>query len=95
MFDKLQQGKELLKMRNEAMALQKQLKEITENAEDRDNKVIVSADQKIIYLKVDGEDRSDIVNLINKAFKEVQKKAAKKMMESGGGLGGLLGNLGK
>jgi len=29
--------------------------------------------------------------LINKAFKKIQKESAKKMMDMGGGLSGLLG----
>ena len=94
-FDKIKQMNELRKMRSEAMALQKELANVTENIEERGIKVIVTADQKIAYLAIDGEERKDIVDVVNKAFKEVQKKAAKKMMEMGGGLGGLLGGLGK
>ncbi len=78
-------------MRQQAKVLQKQLEEITETYEKGDIKVKVSGDQKIIYIKVDGEDKKDIVDVINKAFKNVQKKSAKKMLESGGGLSGLLG----
>jgi len=36
-----------------------------------------------------------MVETINRAMKEVQKKAAKKMMEMGGGLSGLLGGMGQ
>ena len=36
-----------------------------------------------------------IKDAINDAMKEVQKEAARKMMEEGGGLSGLLGGLGK
>lgn len=86
---------ELRKMRGEAMALQKELGNITEMVEERGIKVVVTADQKIAYLSINGEERKDVVEMINKAFKEVQKKAAKKMMEMGGGLQGLLGGLGK
>lgn len=80
-----------MQMRSEAMKLQKQLQEITENVEEQGIKVVVTADQKVSYLTVDGVERKDIVDVINKAFKQVGKKAAKHMMESGGGLGGLLG----
>jgi DNA-binding protein YbaB len=90
-FDKIKQLGELNKMRQQAKVLQKQLEEITETYEKGDIKVKVSGDQKIIYIKVDGEDKKDIVDVINKAFKNVQKKSAKKMLESGGGLSGLLG----
>ncbi|KKP33933.1 MAG: hypothetical protein UR20_C0005G0019 [Candidatus Woesebacteria bacterium GW2011_GWE2_31_6] len=37
----------------------------------------------------------ELVELINEAMKKVQKEAAKKMMEMGGGLSGLLGGMGK
>jgi len=91
-FNKLKQVGELNKMRQQAKQLQKQLEEITETYEKGDVKVKVTGDQKVVYIKLDGEDRSDLVDAINKAMKKVQKKAAKKMMEMGGGLGGLLGN---
>ncbi len=78
-------------MRQQAKALQKELEKITETVEERDIKVKVSGDQKVLYVKVDGDEREDIADVINKAMKKVQKKAAKKMMEMGGGLSGLLG----
>ena len=90
-FDKFRQLGELNKLRKQAKELQKELELITEKVEERDIEVKVSGDQKVVYLKVDGEEREDIVGVINKAMKNVQKKAAKKMMEMGGGLGGLLG----
>lgn len=93
MFDKVKQLNELRKMRTQAMELQKQLKEVTESVEERGIKVIVSADQKVVHLSINGEERKDVAEVINKGFKEVQKKAAKKMMEMGGGLEGLLGGL--
>lgn len=94
MFNKLQQGKELLKMRSQAMALQKKLAEVTETVEMGNAKVKVSADQKVIYAEVDGENNEQLVKAINEAFKRVQKKAAQKMMEEGG-LQGLLGGMGQ
>lgn len=90
-FDKFRQIGELRKMRQQAKALQRELEQITETVRDGDVEVKVSGDQKVVYLKVDGEERSDLVETINKAMKRVQKKAAKKMMEMGGGLSGLLG----
>jgi DNA-binding protein YbaB len=90
MFNKVQQFNELRKMRSQAMELQKKLKEIKESREERDSKVVVTGDRSIDYLVVDGIERADLVKLINKALEEVQKKAAKKMMEESGGLSGLL-----
>ena len=92
MFDKVKQVNELRKLQSQAKALQKELEMIKETLEYGDVKVTVSGDQKVLALTVGGEERKDIVDAINKAMKEVQKKAAKKMMEMKGGLGGLLGN---
>lgn len=94
MFNKLQQGRELLKMRSRAKELQKKLAEVTESVEKGSIKVKVSADQKVIYAEVDGEERTDIRDAINEAFKNVQKKAAQKMLQEGG-LSGLLGGMGQ
>jgi len=94
-FDKFKQLGELTKMRQKAMALQKELEKIVETLEKRGWSVSVTGDQKIRYIKKDGEDLKELTDLINDAMKKVQKEAAKKMMEMGGGLSGLLGNLGK
>ena len=56
-------------------------------------KVTVDGTQNIVALEIDGEDKTEIIDLLNRAMKEVQKKAAKKMMEMGGGLSGLLGGM--
>ena len=91
-FGKLQQGKQLMKMRSQAKKLQKELEVVMHKEESGDIRVKVRGDQRIEYLEIDGESRKDVVDLVNKAVKGVQKKAAKKMMETGGGLSGLLGN---
>jgi DNA-binding protein YbaB len=91
-FDKFKQLGELNKMRQQAKKLEKELEKEEETLEKGDNKVKVDGTQRIKYLKINGEEREDIADLINSAMKKVQKKAAKKMMEMGGGLSGLLGN---
>ncbi len=93
MFDKFKQLGELNKMRQKAMELQKELEKIIETIEKHGYSVSVTGDQKIRYIKKDGEDLKELVDLINEAMKKVQKESAKKMMEMGGGLGGLLGGL--
>ena len=95
MFDKIKQGKELLKLRQQAKKLQDELEQVSHVEEEGKIKVIVNGTQSLIGLEVDGEDQERIVRVVNKAMKEVQKKAAKKMMEQGGGLGGLLGGMGQ
>ena len=93
MFDKIKQLNELRKMRSQAMELQKELEKIKESAERGDMRVVVTGDQKVSYIEIDGQERSDLVDLINEAMKKVQKEAAKKMLEMGGGLSGLLGKM--
>lgn len=95
MFDKFNQLKDLAKMRQKAMELQKELEKIIKTVEKHGYTVSVTGDQKIRYIKKDGEDMEELVELINSAMKDVQKESAKKMMEMGGGLGGLLGGMGK
>ncbi len=92
-FDKVKQLGELNKMRQQAKTLQKELEQITETLSAGDIEIKVTGDQKLVYMKVDGEERQDVVDAINKAMKKVQKKAAKKMLEMGGGLSGLLGKM--
>lgn len=90
-FDKFKQLGELKKMRSQAQTLQKELEKITESVEEGGIKVVVTGDQKISYIEIDNEEQEQLTKVINKAMKRVQKKAAKKMLEMGGGLGGLFG----
>jgi DNA-binding protein YbaB len=94
-LDKLKQLNELRKMRGEAQKMQKELEKIKEtvqgNSRGDDLQVTVTGDQKIVSIKINDEEQEDLVKTINDAMKKVQKKAAQKMMEMGGGLSGLLG----
>ena len=90
--DKVKQLGELNKMRQQAKKLQGELSQITHSEEKGEIKVKVTGDQTIDYLEIAGEERDDVKDLVNKAFKKVQKESAKKMMDMGGGLSGLLGN---
>jgi len=90
-FDKFKQLGDLNKMRQDAKILQKELEKEIESYKKGDIRVKVNGAQEILYLEIDGEDRNDIVEVINKAMKKVQKKSAKKMLEMGGGLSSLLG----
>jgi DNA-binding protein YbaB len=94
-FDKVKQGQQLLKMRQQAMELKRELEKIEHSAEHGDLKVKVNGAQEVTYIEINGESRDDLVKLINEATKSVQKEAAKKMMDMGGGLSGLLGGLGQ
>lgn len=95
MFNKFQQAQNLMKMRSQAMQLKKKLEALSHSEEKDGVRVVVNGAQEVIKLEIDGVDRKDVVELINKAYKEIQKEAAKKMMEEGGGLSGLLGGMGQ
>ena len=68
-------------MRQQAKELQRELEKEELTLEEGGIKVKVNGAQQIVYIEIDGEERSDIVEVVNKAMKQVQKKAAKKMME--------------
>lgn len=93
LFGKAKQLGELNKMRQQAMKLQKELEKITVTVEEKGVKVTVRGDQKVEAVHMDGENMKNVTEAVNKAMKEVQKKSAQKMMEMGGGLSGLLGNM--
>ncbi len=94
-FDKVKQMGELKKMRDQAMALQKQLAAIKTEVTEDGVTVIVTGDQKIEELIVDGSPNMRVVNALNKALKKSQELAAKKMQDMSGGLSGLLKGMGQ
>lgn len=93
MFDKLQQLKELKKMRDEAMAIQRALDQETVEVEKRGVKVKVTLAQRFVSIEAQGRDDDDIREAVNEAIKESQKQAARKMQQMGGleGLKGMFG----
>lgn len=93
MFDKLQQLKELKRMRDEAMRIQKALDEEVLDVEKHGVKVKVTLAQRFITIETNGQSESDVVDAVNEAVKESQKQAAKKMQGMVGfeGLKGMFG----
>lgn len=82
---------DLNKLRQEAQKLQGELKKL-EVTEDRGRAhIVMSGDMKIKEFKIDGQEMNDVKDALNEAMSKVQKKAAQKMQDMGGGLGGLLG----
>jgi len=90
-FDKVKQLGKLKKLRDEAVRLQKALAKEEIEYEDKGVKVVVTGDQKVKTLEIEGEENQRVVDILNKALKKSQKVAAKKMQQMGGGLTGLLG----
>ncbi len=84
MFDKLQQLKELKKMRDEAMQIQRTLDAEVVELDKNGVHVKVTLAQRFVLIETNGKSDSDIVEAVNEAVKESQKEAAKKMQQMGG-----------
>ena len=82
---------DLKKLRDQAMQIQKALQGEEIVVEQGDVRVVISGDQQIKEFTVSGISSPQAVATLNKAIKDSQKLAAKKLQEMGGGLGGMLG----
>ncbi len=94
-FDQLKQRgsqlMELKKMRDQAMAIQRQLAAEEVMVEENGIKIVMTGDQRVKTLEIDGESQGRLIDVLNKAIKKSQEVAAKKLQEMSGGLSGLLG----
>ena len=91
MFDKFKQLGELKKMRDQAMQIQKALSQERVEVEEGGIRIVMTGDQKIERIEIDGQEQGRLQEVLNKAIKRSQEVAARKLQEMGGGLGGLLG----
>ncbi len=94
MFDKFKQGADTLKALNKLRQIQNQLSKERVTVEENGVKITLSGDLKVKELTIDGQEQKEASEVINKAYEKTQKAVAQKMQEMGGGLQGLLGNLG-
>lgn len=94
-FDKFkqmgQQVGQLKQIRDQAMAMQKQLQAEMIEVDEDGIRVVMTGDQKVETVTIDGAYQERLVNILNKAIKKSQQVAAKKLQEMSGGLKGLLG----
>ncbi|AKM79112.1 MAG: hypothetical protein UX85_C0003G0091 [Candidatus Beckwithbacteria bacterium GW2011_GWB1_47_15] len=90
MFDKVKQLGQLKKMRDQALKIQKQLAAETIELDEDGVKVVISGDQKLVSLAIDGMANERVMAVVNKAVKKSQELAARKLAEMSGGLTGLL-----
>lgn len=93
--DKFKQVGELKKMRDQAVQIQKQLQEEKVEIDENGVHIVVSGDQKVQLLEIDGAQNLRVLEALNKALKKSQEVAAKKMQEMSGGLSGLLKGMGQ
>lgn len=91
MMNPFSQLSELKKMRDQAMAIQKELQKEEVEIEKNGVVIVISGDQKIKSIESNGRSDDDIKDAVNEAIKKSQEVAAKKLQQMGGGLGGLLG----
>ncbi len=91
MLDKIKQLGDLKKMRDQAMKIQKQLGQEEIVVEEGDIRIVITGDQKIKEFSVKGHSSEAAIEALNKAIKQSQQMAAKKLQEMSGGLGGLMG----
>lgn len=97
MFDKFKQvGNQigdLKKMRDQAIQMQKQLQQEVIEIEEEGIRVVLTGDQKVEVVAIDGNREERLTRVLNKAIKKSQEVAAKKLQEMSGGLKGLLGGM--
>jgi len=82
---------DLNQLRQQAQQMQKQLAAEEIRVEEGDVVVVISGDQKIKQFSVQGVSSQDAIEVLNKAIKQSQELAAKKLQSMTGGLGGMLG----
>ncbi|MGI5826281.1 MAG: YbaB/EbfC family nucleoid-associated protein [Patescibacteria group bacterium] len=82
---------DLKKMRDQAVAIQKQLAQEKIEINEDGVRIVITGDQKIEEFEIQGIKNDMVKDKLNKAIKKSQETAAKKLQEMSGGLSGLLG----
>lgn len=80
-------------MYDQAKAVQSKLAQERVEYEENGIRVVMTGEQKLEKIEIDGQSQERLVEVLNKAIKKSQEVAARKLQEMGGlgGLGGLLG----
>lgn len=95
MQNPLKQLGDLKKMRDSAMQMQRELAQEKIEINENGIRIVISGDQKILEFEIQGISNDVVKDKLNKAIKESQEMAAKKLQSMSGGLGGLSGLLGQ
>jgi DNA-binding protein YbaB len=85
---------DLNQLRKQAKQMQDELSAEEIRIEEGDILVVISGDQKIKQLSVQGISSPEVIEILNRAIKKSQELAAKKLQAMTGGLGGMLGGQG-
>jgi len=95
MQNPLKQLGDLKKMRDSAMQMQRELAQEKIEINENGIRLVISGDQKILEFEIQGISNEVVKNTLNKAIKQSQEMAAKKLASMSGGLTGLSGLLGQ
>ena len=82
---------DLNKLRQQAMQMQKNLAAQQITVEENGVKVVITGDQKILELTIQGIGNPVLNDVLNKAVRKSQELAAKELMNVSGGMGALGG----
>lgn len=82
---------DLKKMRDQAMQIQRELQAEEVSVDKNGIQIVITGDQKIKDIKVNGRSDNDVKEAVNEAVKKSQEVAARKLATMQGGLSGLLG----
>lgn len=91
MMNPFKQLGDLKKMRDQAMAIQRELQSEEVTVEKNGVVIVITGDQKIKELLSNDRSDNDIKEAVNEAVKKSQEVAARKLQQMGEGLQGLLG----
>ncbi len=83
MFDRIRQTKKFFEFRSKFKKIEREFEQITHTEEGNNAKVTVNGLQKVVRIEIDGVERPEIKDLINRANQNVTEKVAKKRLESG------------
>jgi len=81
---------DLKQMRDQALAIQKQLEQERVEINEDGVHIVISGDQKILEFEIQGIKNEIVKEKLNKAIKASQELAAKKLASMSGGFQGLL-----
>lgn len=95
MINPFGQISELKKMRDQAMAIQRQLQQKIIDVNKNGVFVRISGDQKIVEMRINDKSDNDVKEAVNEAIKKSQEVAAKELSQMSGGMGGLGSLFGK
>jgi DNA-binding protein YbaB len=82
---------DLKKMRDQAMQIQRELQAEEVSVDKNGVQIVITGDQKIKDIRVNGRSDNDVREAVNEAVKKSQEVAARKLATMQGGLSGLLG----